>query len=66
MILSAARGGVVDLGIGLRELLVVVAVSVAGLLLAAVAVLLPWYPAPPETGTPIVTVIHEGGVADRR
>jgi hypothetical protein len=49
-----------------RELLVVVAVAAAGLLLAAIAALSPWYPAPAETSTPIVTVIHPGGVADGR
>jgi hypothetical protein len=56
----------VGLGVGVRELLVVAAVATAGLVLAAVAALSPWYPAPPATRTPIVTVIHPGGVADRR
>jgi hypothetical protein len=51
---------------GVRELLVVVAVAAAGLLLAVIAVLSPWYRAPARTGTPIVTVIHPGGVADAR
>ncbi|GAA5183605.1 hypothetical protein GCM10023322_23280 [Rugosimonospora acidiphila] len=53
-------------GIGFRELLMVAVLATAGLLLAAVAVLSPWYAAPPSTRTPIVTVIHPGGVADRR
>ncbi len=53
-------------GIGVRELLVVAALAAVGVILAAVAVLSPWYPASPTTRTPIVTVIDPGGVADGR
>jgi hypothetical protein len=53
-------------GVGVRELVVVAALAAAGLLLAALAVLTPWYSAPPATRTPIVTVVGPGGVADGR
>ncbi|GIH12718.1 hypothetical protein [Rugosimonospora africana] len=53
-------------GVGVRELLVVAGLATAGLILAAVAALSPWYSAPPATRTPIVTVIDPGGVADGR
>jgi hypothetical protein len=53
-------------GVGVRELLVVAGLAAVGVILAAVAVLSPWYPASPASRTPIVTVIDPGGVADGR
>jgi hypothetical protein len=48
--------------IGLRELLVVVAVAATGLVLAALVALGPWHSSTAPR-TPIVTVVVPGGVA---
>jgi hypothetical protein len=50
-------------GVGFRELMVVVALALTGLLLAALAALTPWHTAPPAYQTPVVTVEVPGGVA---
>lgn len=49
--------------VGLRELLVVIALALTGLLLAAVAALTPWRAAPPAFQNSVVTVEAPGGVA---
>jgi hypothetical protein len=53
-------------GVGFRELLVVVALALSGLLLAALAALTPWHTAPPAYQTPVVSVEVPGGVAGAR
>jgi hypothetical protein len=53
----------VTVGVGFRELLVVVALALTGLLLAAAAALTPWHASPPAFRTPVVTVEAPGGVA---
>ena len=50
-------------GVGFRELLVVIALALAGLLLAALAALTPWREAPPAFQNSVVTVEAPGGVA---
>ena len=50
-------------GVGFRELLVVIALAVAGLLLAAAAALTPWRASPPAFQNSVVTVEMPGGVA---
>jgi hypothetical protein len=57
---------VVAIGVGFRELMVVVAVALTGLVLAALAALTPWYAGPSGPRAPIVTVESPGGVADGR
>ena len=49
--------------VGLRELLVVVALALAGLLLAALAALTPWHATQPPFQTTVVVVEAPGGVA---
>ncbi len=49
--------------VGLRELLVVIALALIGLLLAAVAALTPWHASPPVYRIPVVSVEAPGGVA---
>jgi hypothetical protein len=53
----------VAVSVGFRELLVVVALALAGLLLAAAAALTPWHASPPASRIPAVTVEAPGGVA---
>lgn len=49
--------------VGLRELLVVIALALTGLLLAALAALTPWRADPPAFQNSVVTVEAPGGVA---
>jgi hypothetical protein len=49
--------------VGFRELLVVVALALSGLLLAALAALTPWHATSPVGRSPVVTVEAPGGVA---
>ena len=51
------------ISVGLRELLVVVALALSGLLLAALVALTPWHTTPPAYRTPVVSVEVPGGVA---
>jgi hypothetical protein len=51
------------MGPGMREVLVVIALAVAGVALAAVAALGPWYPGRATPGTPVVELVTPGGVA---
>jgi hypothetical protein len=53
----------VTVSVGIRELLVVVALALSGLLVAALAALTPWHTAPPAYQTPVVSVEVPGGVA---
>jgi hypothetical protein len=53
----------VTVGVGFRELMVVVALAMTGLLLAAAAALTPWHVSPPALRSPVVTVEAPGGVA---
>jgi len=57
------QGGTVTISVGLRELLVVVALALSGLLLAALVALTPWHTTPPAYRTPVVSVEVPGGVA---
>ena len=53
------------MGRGAREVLFVIALAVAGVTLAAVAALGPWYPGRAAPGTPVVKLVTPGGVAGR-
>jgi hypothetical protein len=54
------------MGPGAREVFVVVALALAGVVLAATVALGPWYPGRPAPGTPVVKLVTPGGVAGRR
>jgi hypothetical protein len=47
----------------MRELRYALVVGLAGLVLATVAVLAPWYPGPAESAVPVVQLVVPGGVA---
>ena len=51
------------LGVGARELVYVIAVALAGVVLAVTAALTPWYPGPSVPNAPVVKVVTPGGVA---
>jgi hypothetical protein len=49
--------------VGLRELVYAFVVGLAGLVLATIVVLAPWYPAPERPSSPVVQLVSPGGVA---
>jgi hypothetical protein len=51
---------------GVRELLLVLLMAVAGVALAATVALAPWYPGPAVPGPPVVKLVVPGAIAGRR
>jgi hypothetical protein len=52
--------------VGLRELVYAFALGLAGLVLATVVLLAPWYPGPERPSAPVVELVVPGGVAGQR